>query len=61
MQNINNELEKQLGEFDYLFQESVLINKSDMLKFDNLMNKFNNLRKEIHLHKNGFYVNDIIN
>ena len=60
MEHINKELEKQLAEFDHLFQECVLIDKQAMLKFDNLMNKFNNIRKEIIQHSNGNYKYDII-
>jgi hypothetical protein len=59
MENINKEIEKQLGEFDYLFQEGVVIPKKDMDRFDELMEKFASIRSEIHKHPSGNYVNDM--
>ena len=61
MENINKELEKQLGEFDHLFQECVLIKEEDMHRFDFLMQRFAALREEMSRRPDGFYVNDILN
>jgi hypothetical protein len=52
-------LEIQLGEFDYLFQEGVLIPKKDIERFDFLMNRFSELRNEIKQHPSGDFVNNI--
>ena len=61
MENVNKELEKQLAEFDYLFQEGVLISEKDMKRFDFLMEKFASLRSEMSKHSSGNYVADIFN
>ena len=61
MEEINKELEKQLAEFDHLYQECVLIKKEDMERFDFFMKKFKKLRSEMSKRTDGYYVNDILN
>ena len=46
MEEINKELEKQLAELDYLFQEGVVFDQKDVERFDFLINKFTAIRND---------------
>ena len=46
MENILNNLENQLSEFDYLFQEGVVFTMKDIKKLQYLINEFSKICRD---------------